>query len=73
MEHQRKQKAAQAASNAGAILGLTLGAISALTEDDLSLARKTDEEQSIEEEEDFNEFLARMDEEYGYEEEQQMM
>ena len=69
-ERQRKQKAAQAASNAGTLLGLAIGAISALTEDDLSYTRRNDEDQQIEEEEDFNEFLARMDEEYGYEEEQ---
>ena len=34
----------------------------------LHLTRRNDENQQIEEEEDFNEFLAKMDEEYGYEE-----
>lgn len=72
-EQKRRQEAAHAAINAGAILGLTLGAISAFTKDNQSLIRTPDDEQSVEEEENFNEFLARMDEEYGYKEEQQMM
>ena len=55
----------------GAIIGLTIGAIEAITQNKQSLNRTPDEEQGIEEEEEFNEFLARMDEEYGYEEEQQ--
>ena len=70
-EQKRKYEATQAASNAGAIIGLTIGAISAFTQDDQSLTRTPDENKSIEEEEDFKEFLARLDEEYGYEEEQQ--
>lgn len=72
-ERKRRQEAVQAAANAGAILGLTMGAISALAQENQSLTGTPDEEQTIEEEEDFNEFLARMDEEYGYREEQQMM
>lgn len=72
-EQKRRQEAVQAASNAGAIVGLAIGAISALTKDNQSLTRIPDENQIIEEEENFNEFLARMDEEYGYKEEQQMM
>lgn len=72
-EQKRRQEAAQAATNAGAILGLTMGAISAMTQENQSLTGTPDESQIIEEEEDFNEFLARMDEKYGYQEEQQMM
>ena len=70
-EQKRKYEATQAASNVGAIIGLTIGAIEAITQNKQSLNRTPDEEQGIEEEEEFNEFLARMDEEYGYEEEQQ--
>lgn len=72
-EQKRKREAAQAASNAGAILGLTMSAISALSQDNQSLTGTPDEKQMIEEEEEFNEFLARMNAEYGYREEQQMM
>ena len=70
-EQKRKYEATQAASNVGAIIGLTIGAIESLTHNNQSLTQKPDEEHQIEEEEEFNEFLARMDEEYGYEEEQQ--
>ena len=71
-EQKRKQEARQAASNAGAILGLAIGAIEAFSQNNQSLTRTTDEEQSIEEEEEgFKEFLAALDEEYGYEEAQQ--
>ena len=70
-EQKRKQEARQAASNAGAILGLAIGAIEAFSQNNQSLTRTTDEEQSIEEEEGFKEFLAGLDEEYGYEEAQQ--
>ncbi len=70
-EQKRKHEAAQSASNVGALIGLTIGAIESLTQNNQSLTRPQDEEQQIEEEEDFNEFLARMDEEY--EEQQQMM
>ena len=55
----------------GVIIGLTIGAIEVFTQNNQSLTRTQDEERQIVEEEDFNEFLARMDEEYGYEEEQQ--
>jgi hypothetical protein len=72
-EQKRKHEAAQSASNVGAIIGLTIGAIESLTQNNQSLTRPQDEEQQIEEEEEFNEFLARMDEEYAYEEQQQMM
>lgn len=68
-EQKRKYEASQSASNVGAIIGLTIGAIEAFTQNNQSLTRTQDEEYQIEEEEDFNEFLARMDEEYGYEEE----
>lgn len=71
-EQKRKHEAEQFASNAGTIIGLTIGAIEAITQSDQSLAQPQDEERQIEEEENFNEFLARMDEEYGYEEEQRM-
>ena len=54
----------------GAIIGLTIGAIEAITQKNQSLAQKPDEDRQIEEEEAFNEFLARMDEEYGYEEQE---
>ena len=70
-EQKRKYEATQAASNVGAIIGLTIGAIESLTHNKQSLTQKPDEEHQIEEEEEFNEFLAKMDEEYGYEEEQQ--
>lgn len=56
-------EAQQAASNLGAVIGLAAEIIGALTE-------KEKEEQSIQEEEEFKEYLARMDEEYEYEEEQ---
>ena len=72
-EQKRKHEAAQSASNVGAIIGLTIGAIESLTQNNQSLTRPQDEERQIEEEEEFNEFLARMDEEYAYEEQQQMM
>lgn len=72
-EQKRKYEATQAASNMGAIIGLTIGAIEAITQSDQSLAQTQDEERQIEEEEEFKEFLARMDEEYGYEEPQQTM
>ena len=67
-EQKRKYEAQQAGSNVGAIIGLTIGAIEAITHNNQSLARTQNEEQQIEEEEEFNEFLARMDEEYGCEE-----
>lgn len=54
-------------------MGLAIGAISSFSRENQSLTRIPDENQIIEEEENFNEFLARMDEEYGYKEEQQMM
>ena len=43
----------------------------AFSQNNQSLTRTTDEEQTIEEEEAFKEFLAGLDEEYGYEEAQQ--
>ena len=55
----------------GAIIGLTIGAIESYIQNNQSLTRILDEDKQIEEEEEFNEFLARMDEEYEYEEEQQ--
>lgn len=70
-EQKRKYEAQQAGSNVGAIIGLTIGAIEAITQYNQSLTRILDEDKQIEEEEEFNEFLARLDEEYGYEEEQQ--
>ncbi|MBR4289858.1 MAG: relaxase/mobilization nuclease domain-containing protein [Oscillospiraceae bacterium] len=70
-EQKRKYEASQAASNVGTIIGLTIGAIESLTQNNQSLTQEPDEDQQIEEEEEYNEFLARMDEEYGYEEEQQ--
>jgi hypothetical protein len=69
-EQKRKYEAQQAGSNVGAIIGLTIGAIEAFTRNNHSLTRPQDEEQQIEEEEEFNEFLARMDEEYGYDEQE---
>ena len=70
-EQKRKYEASQAGSNVGAIIGLTIGAIESYIQNNQSLTQKPDEDRQIEEEEEFNEFLARMDEEYGYEEEQQ--
>ena len=46
-ERRRRMEADQAASNVGAILGLAVGAAMALTE-----------EQTIQDEQDYNEFLA---------------
>ena len=70
-EQKRKYEAQQAGSNVVAIIGLTIGALESYIQNNQSLTQKPDEDQQIEEEEEFNEFLARMDEEYGYEEEQQ--
>lgn len=70
-EQKRRQEAAHAATNAGTVLGLAIGAISSFSRENQSLTRTPDENQIIEEEENYNEFLARMDEEYGYKEEQQ--
>ena len=72
-EQKRKHEAQQTADNVGAVLGLAIGAIEAFTRNNQSLNRIPDEEHQIEEEEEFNEFLAQMDEEYAYEEQQQMM
>ena len=72
-ERRRKYEAAQSASNVGALIGLTIGAIEAITQNNQSLTRIPDEDKCIEEEEEFNEFLAGLDEEYEYEEQQQMM
>lgn len=69
-EQKRKHEAEQSGSNVGTIIGLTMGAIEAFTQNDQSLAQTQDEECQIEEE-NFNELLARLDEEYGYEEEPQ--
>lgn len=56
-----------------AVCDNSIGAISSFSRENQSLTRTPDENQIIEEKENFNEFLARMDEEYGYKEEQQMM
>ena len=72
-EQKRKHEAQQASSNVGAVLGLAIGAIEAFTRNNQSLTRPQDEDQQIEAEEEFNEFLAGLDEEYEYEEQQQMM
>ena len=70
-EQKRKYEASQSASNVGALIGLTIGTIEAITQHNQSLTQEADEDRQIEEEEEFNEFLARMDEEYEYAEEQQ--
>jgi len=72
-ERKRKYEATQSASNVGALIGLTIGAIESYIQNNQFLTRPQDEEQQIEEEEEFNEFLASLDEEYAYEEQQQMM
>ena len=72
-EQKRKYEAQQAADNVGAVLGLAIGAMEAFTRNNQSLTRPQDEDRQIEEEEEFNEFLAGLDEEYEYEEQQQMM
>ena len=69
-EQKRKYEASQSASNVGAVLGLAIGAIEAITQHNQSLTQEPDEDLQIEEEEEFNEFLAKMDEEYGYEEQE---
>ena len=53
-ERRRRMEADQAASNVGAILGLAIGAAMALTE-----------EQTIQNEQDYNEFLAELEAEEG--------
>ena len=53
-ERQKRIEAEQAGSNVGAILGLAMGAVMALKE------TKT-EEQAIQDEQDFNEFLAELE------------
>jgi len=63
-EQRKKIEAQQAASNLGAVIGLAAGIIGALTEEE------KEEDQSIQEEKGFKEFLAEMDREYEYEEEQ---
>ena len=60
-EQRKKIEAQQNASNLGAVIGLAAGIIGVLTEK---------EEPSAQEEEEYKEFLARMDAEYEYEEEQ---
>lgn len=72
-EQKRKYEAQQCADNVGAVLGLAIGAIEIFTNNKQSLTRPQDEDQQIEEEEEFNEFLARMDEEYEYAEQEQTM
>ena len=62
-EQQKKIEAQQAASNLGAVIGITAGIIGALTD------RET-EEKPVQDEEEYKEFLARMDAEYEYEDEQ---
>lgn len=69
-EQKRKYEAQQTADNVGAVLGLAIGAIETFTRNNQSLTQEPDEDWQIEEEEDFNEFLARMDEEYGYDEQE---
>ena len=53
-ERRRRMEADQAASNVGTILGLAIGAAMALTE-----------EQTIQDEQDYNEFLAELEAEEG--------
>ena len=53
-ERRKRIEAEQAGSNVGTILGLAIGAAMALTEN------KT-EEQAIQDEQDFNEFLAELE------------
>ena len=53
-ERRRQMEADQAASNVGTILGLAIGTAMALTE-----------EQTIQDEEDYNEFLAELEAEEG--------
>ena len=53
-ERRRQMEADQAASNVGTILGLAVGAAMALTE-----------EQTIQDEQDYNEFLAELEAEEG--------
>lgn len=60
-------EAQQAGSNVGAVLGLTIGAAMALTE------HQSTEEQTIQDEQDFNEFLAQMEAEEEQQQFQQTM
>lgn len=62
-ERRKRIEAEQAGSNVGAVLGLAIGAAMALTE------TKPTEEQAIQDEQDFNEFLAELEaeeEEQGF-------
>lgn len=55
-ERRKRIEAEQAGSNVGTILGLAIGAAMALTQ-----AEPRTEEQTIQDEQDFNEFLAQME------------
>ena len=55
-ERQKRIQAEQAGSNVGTILGLAIGAAMALTE-----TESPEEQQSIHDEQEFNEFLAQME------------
>lgn len=69
-DQKRKYESQQAGSNLGALIGLTIGAIESYIQNNQSLTKEPNEERQIEEEEEFNEFLACLDEEYGYEEQE---
>ena len=62
-ERQKRIQAEQAGSNVGTILGLAIGAAMALTE-----TQPPEEQQTIQDEQDFNEFLAELEaeEEHGF-------
>jgi len=66
-ERRKRIEAEQAGSNVGTILGLAIGAAMALTNDEPT------EEQAIQDEQDFNEFLAQMEVEEEEQEFQQTM
>lgn len=55
-ERRKRMEAEQAGSNAGTILGLAIGAAIALTE-----TQSPGEQQTIQDDQDFNEFLAQME------------
>lgn len=55
-ERRKRMEAEQAGSNAGTILGLAIGAAMSLTE-----TESPGEQQSIQDEQEFNEFLAQLE------------
>ena len=64
-ERKRQQEALQAASNLGAVIGLTAALVGTLQADN---KKQKQEEARIQEEEEYQEFLAQMEAEHKHEE-----